>query len=162
MREISKKIILVGNVNVGKTSLVAQYVHKRFSENYFSTIGVRIEKKQVELKDTLLTMIIWDLAGETTQQNTPQSYFLGTLGIIYVLDISSPSSFLNAHNDLDFLRNKMPNVPILIAANKCDLLSDEALNKHLNMLPFKVNMVTSAKKAYHVEDLFLMLAEKML
>ncbi|MEL6538670.1 MAG: GTP-binding protein, partial [Bacteroidota bacterium] len=59
----SKKIILLGFYGVGKTSLVSQFVYKKFSDRYLTTIGVSIDKKVVEIEGRTLNMIIWDVAG---------------------------------------------------------------------------------------------------
>ena len=162
MNEISKKIILVGNINVGKTSLVNQFVHQRFSEQYISTIGVRIDKKQLLIKEQTLNMIIWDLAGESSQQNTPQSYFLGTGGVIYVVDISTQATYQNMDNDLTFLKMKLPSVPIIIAANKSDLSGPSDAQTKAHNMPSKPDFITSAKNGSNVDDLFQRLAELML
>jgi small GTP-binding protein len=162
MTEQSKKIILVGNVNVGKTSMVNRYVHHRFSEQYISTIGVRIDKKQITIKDNILNLIIWDLAGESSQQNTPQSYFLGSSGIIYVVDISAPPSFLNMNEDLAFLKSKLPGVPLVIAANKCDLLNAVETENVKKMMPTKPDFFCSAKEDLGVEEVFFRLGELLL
>ena len=162
MIEISKKIILVGSVNVGKTSLVNQYIHHRFSEQYISTIGVRIDKKQIEIKGTILNLIIWDLAGESSQQNTPQSYFLGAGGIIYVVDATSPPTFLNMSEEIAFLKSKLPHVPLLIVANKCDLLNDSEMNATKKLFPKTPDFLSSAKTGDYVEDVFSQLAELLL
>jgi small GTP-binding protein len=162
MNEISKKVILVGNINVGKTSMVNQFVHHRFSEQYISTIGVRIDKKQIVVKDHTLNLIIWDLAGESSQQNTPQSYFLGAGGIIYVVDLSAPPTFLNMNNDLEFLKLKLPTIPIIIAANKADLFAPAEVQNITQMMPTKPDFLTSAKNGTNVEELFTRLGELML
>ena len=55
---IQKKVCMIGPVSVGKTSLVARYVHSIFSETYLSTIGVKIDKKQLNVDGTELTLIL--------------------------------------------------------------------------------------------------------
>lgn len=154
MRELSKKVILLGNLGVGKTSLVNRFVFNRFSESYFSTIGVRIEKKAVIVDDSKIYMIIWDIAGERNQENTPQSYLLGTNGIIYVVDISNAASYQNAEVDITFLKKKLPGVPILMIANKIDLVSPTDKAAFVNSMPIKPDIFTSAKSNQNVELVF--------
>lgn len=154
MRELSKKVILLGNLGVGKTSLVNRFVFNRFSESYFSTIGVRIEKKAVVVDDSKINMIIWDIAGERNQENTPQSYLLGTNGIIYVVDISNPASYQNAASDITFLKKKLPTVPILVIANKVDLISAAEKATILKTMLIIPDIFTSAKSNQNVELVF--------
>lgn len=162
MRELNKKIILIGNINVGKTSMVARYVYHKFSEQYISTIGVRIDKKMITTDNAQINMIIWDLAGESNQQNTPQSYFLGAAAVIYVVDISSPPTFLNMEADINFVKSKIPEAIVLVAANKSDKLSETALQQHIAMMPMKPDYVTSAKENLHIETLFFELGVRLL
>ncbi|MFT5655355.1 MAG: small GTP-binding protein [Arenicella sp.] len=60
---ISKKIVMIGAWGVGKTSLVRQYVDSVFSEKYHSTIGVKVDKKVLQVDEQELTMVLWDIAG---------------------------------------------------------------------------------------------------
>ena len=59
-----KKICMLGTFAVGKTSLVAQFVHDIFSEKYLTTIGVKITKKSLELGGQPIELLLWDLNGE--------------------------------------------------------------------------------------------------
>ena len=84
MTEISRKVAILGQYGVGKSSLIRQFVHRKFSEKYLTTIGVKIDKKVMDLDGVELTMIIWDIAGETNQSKIPKSYQLGAHGVLYV------------------------------------------------------------------------------
>ena len=108
---ISKKVILIGSFAVGKTSLTNQFVHHRFSNEYIATLGVKIDKKQVQVKDTMVNMVIWDIADITTNNVVPESYFLGTHGVIYVFDLTRSSTFLALEQDLAYLDEKLPGIP---------------------------------------------------
>ena len=61
---LQKKICMLGGFSVGKTSLVKRYVQSIFSETYLTTVGVKIDKKTVDLSDRIVNLILWDLAGE--------------------------------------------------------------------------------------------------
>ena len=78
MSTVSKKIILIGNIGVGKTSLIQRFVHQKFSEEYLSTIGVKVDKKMVQINNRLLSMLIWDVAGDASQKNLNPNYLLGS------------------------------------------------------------------------------------
>ena len=60
---IQKKVCMVGLFGTGKTSLVQQFVHSLFSERYLSTVGVKIDRKPMEVDGVALTLVLWDLAG---------------------------------------------------------------------------------------------------
>tara|TARA_A100000171_G_scaffold48269_1_gene55526 strand:+ start:1211 stop:1687 length:477 start_codon:yes stop_codon:yes gene_type:complete len=158
---MNKKVILVGHFGVGKTSLVQQFVYSKFSEKYLTTIGVKIDKKVVEFEGYQMTLLIWDIAGETEQNSVSKSYKLGSHGIIYVFDLTRPSTYENLDKQLDYLKTLLPNAPIQILGNKKDLISEEELNsiKESIALSFKA---TSAKTGEHVEEAFIDLAKAML
>ncbi len=161
MQQISKKIILIGNFGVGKTSLVRQFVHQKFSDEYLTTLGVKIDKKNVEINDTSVNMIIWDIAGEVSQTKVPTSYYLGSHGIIYVFDLTRPSTFQNVEDDLNYIQKLLPNVPICFTGNKKDLLTEEELQETIKVIPREVNFFTSALTGESIEEMFQYIAEKM-
>nr|WP_255399467.1 Rab family GTPase [Roseivirga sp. 4D4] len=158
---MSKKVILIGHFGVGKSSLVQRFVHQKFSDQYITTIGVKIDKKIVKVGDMDVTMIIWDIAGEDSQQKIPASYKLGAHGALYVFDISRPSTFENLQAELESLNDVIPGIPVQVLANKMDLVNDEERGMILSRLPVQGVFETSAKTGLHVEEAFKQLAEKM-
>lgn len=157
----SKKIILIGHFNVGKTSLIQKFVHSKFSDDYLTTIGVNIEKKSVEINGEDLTMIIWDIAGEVTLERSQQAYLLGAHGIIYVFDLTRESTYQNIEDQMSFLDKKLPNAARIIIGNKCDILPKEEIEKIITSLPITCDYLSSAKTGENVEEMFLHLAKKM-
>ena len=85
---MQKKILLVGDFGVGKSSLVERFVHNRFSHEYQSTIGVVISKKTLSIENTELKLMIWDVAGSREISEVPASYYLGCAGILFVFDLT--------------------------------------------------------------------------
>ena len=83
---IQKKVCLLGTSGVGKTSLVARFVHSMFSDKYLTTVGVKIDKKTVPVDGTEVTLMIWDLAGDDDFQRLQASYLRGTSGYLLVAD----------------------------------------------------------------------------
>lgn len=158
---MNKKVILVGHFGVGKTSLVQQFVHSKFSEKYLTTIGVKIDKKVVEFDGHQMTLLIWDIAGETEQNSVSKSYKLGSHGIIYVFDVTRPSTYENLADQIDYLKSLLPNAPVQILGNKKDLISEAELESVTQAigLPFKA---TSAKTGEYVEEAFVDLSKAML
>ena len=59
-----KKVCVLGAFGVGKTSLVRRYVQSIFSDAYLTTVGVKIDKKNLNVGETPVTLILWDIAGE--------------------------------------------------------------------------------------------------
>lgn len=159
MKTISKKIILLGHFGVGKTSLIQRFVHTRFSEQYLTTIGVKIDKKEVVIGETRLNMLIWDIAGTGDQLEAPKSYLLGSKGVIYVTDLSRPSTYVKLETELEKIQSLIPGISLITVANKKDLFSPEELAEKLKDYPFDPNFLASAKTGESVEELFKALAE---
>lgn len=160
---ISKKVILTGSFGVGKTSLFNQFVYNRFNDKYLTTIGVKVNKKVVTIGDEELSMLLWDIAGEVSQDKVPVSYFLGASGVIYVFDLTRPITANNIKSDLAYLKNLLPeNVAIKIVGNKRDLIPDENIEEVLKSLNCDYDLLTSAKTGENVEDLFKALGEDLL
>lgn len=160
--QISKKVILLGLFGVGKTSLIKRFIHQKFDENYLTTIGVKVDKKVLNIHGVQLSMLIWDIAGESSHQKVPASYKLGSNGILYVFDVTRPSSFENIHRELAELNDLLPNVPIQIVANKIDLLDENSVENVLNNIGLKNIIRSSAKTGEGVEKAFEELGKAVL
>jgi len=158
---ISKKVILTGSFGVGKTSLFNQFLHSRFSEKYLTTIGVKVDKKVINIDGKELSMIIWDIAGEVAQDKVPTTYFLGASGIIYVFDLTRPSTFKNLLPDLEYLQEMTKGAVVKIVGNKKDLVTPEELAKVLEDVPAEVDITTSAKTGENVDHLFHLLGAEI-
>ena len=159
---ISKKIILTGSFGVGKTSLFNRFIYQQFSDKYLTTIGVKVNNKTIKIEDESISMMVWDVAGEVSQDKVPASYFLGASGIIYVMDLSRPLTFLNIESDIQFLRDLLPNGTIIIVANKKDLVSEEQLETIRQELARPFDYSTSAKTGENVEELFIEMGKRLL
>lgn len=159
--KISKKVILLGHFGVGKTSLVRRFVHEKFTEQYLTTIGVKVDKKEIETDDRLVTMIIWDIEGGAVQSKLPQSYFLGAHGIIYVFDLMRPSTYSNIEAELEYFRNLLPKASVQIIGNKTDLLDEIDLEDFERDHAGIYDYLSSAKTGVNVEPMFANLAKLM-
>ena len=159
---ISKKIILTGSFGVGKTSLFNQYIHSIFDNKYLTTIGVKVSKKTIDIDGRELSMLIWDIAGEVSQDKVPLSYFMGAEGIIYVFDITRQSTVANLKTDLEYLKKIVPNSTTRIVGNKKDLLDADQIAAFLAEHDLKPDILTSAKTGENVAQLFYDLGAAML
>ena len=158
---ISKKVILTGSFGVGKTSLFNQFIFNKFSDRYLTTIGVKVNKKTIVVNGRELSLLLWDIAGEVAQDKVPNSYFLGASGIIYVFDLTRPSTYKNIKEDLDYLKEITKGGIIKIVGNKSDLLDAEKIEKVKSEIPVGWDIITSAKTGENVNELFQILGAEL-
>jgi small GTP-binding protein len=159
---ISRKVILTGSFGVGKTSLFNQFIYSKFDEKYLTTIGVKVNKKSIIIDDQEISILLWDIAGEISQDKVPVSYFLGASAMIYVFDVTRPSTQINLTNDINFLEKMLPDGIIKIVANKKDLVDEAQLATILASVSKPVDIATSAKTGENVEEFFTALARELM
>jgi len=161
------KVIILGDSGVGKTSLMNQYVNKRFSNQYKATIGADFLTKEVMVDDRLVTMQLWDTAGQERFQSLGVAFYRGADCCILVYDVNSTKSFetLDSWRD-EFLIQASPrqpeNFPFVLLGNKIDLESTKqrvvSSKRAMTWCQEKGNIPyfeTSAKEATNVEKAFL-------
>lgn len=159
---ISKKVILTGSFGVGKTSLFNQFMFSKFSDKYLTTISVKVNKKSIIIDGRELSMLLWDIAGEVAQNKVPDTYFLGASGVIYVFDLTRPSTYEKLHTDLEHLQKLTEGAVIKVVGNKRDLVSEEDLKRVNAELPAPYDILTSAKTGENVDQLFYTLGAELL
>jgi len=158
--QVSKKIVVLGHFGVGKTSLIRRFVEDSFSDNYKVSIGVHITKKVVEVStEEEVSLILWDLEGTDDLTTIRDAYLLGTHGVVFVFDVTRPSTFQALNADLDIVRSKISKTPLLVVGNKVDLVLKEDLETLFTKNNIETNFLTSAKTGNAVNDLFLHLAK---
>ena len=158
---ISKKICMVGAFAVGKTSLVRQFVESIFSEKYHTTIGVKIDKRQVEVKGEKVQLMLWDIEGVDIFTDLKPSYLRGASGIIIVIDGTRPNTIEVAKQIKNLVNQHLNQPKLLLLANKSDLRDNWQIQiDHLNALGFESTDIfaTSAKNGENVEEAFQRLA----
>ena len=150
------KVCLLGNFGVGKTSLVARYVRNTFSDKYLTTVGVKVDTRQVSLGDDEHTLVIWDVEGSDSVSPLQAAYLRGANGLLLVADGTREHTLQAALGLLDELREERPDLPAVIAINKLDLLSQWQIRiDDLRSLSAAAPVVcTSALDASNVESAF--------
>jgi len=160
---IRKKILLLGDFSVGKTSLVKRFLDGTFDEKYLTTIGVRISKKIVTLNEVECEMIIWDIEGSTPRKKISLGYYRGASGAIFVGDVTRHETIDALVHHKEIFLSENPDSKFVVAYNKVDLLNSIAKDRiELEIENDSDIFLTSAKDDQNVEDLFIKLMENML
>lgn len=159
--------------SVGKTSLMNQYVHRRFNNQYKATIGADFLTKEVMIDDKAVTLQIWDTAGQERFQSLGVAFYRGADSCVLVYDITDMKSFENLELWSDeFLVHAAPRnketFPFVVLGNKADLAPSRrqvSLKKAKAWCEEKGNIPhfeTSAKESHNVEQAFLQIARNAL
>ena len=156
---IRKKILLLGDFSVGKTSLVKRYVDGAFDDKYLTTIGVKISKKLCTIEGVECEMLIWDIEGSTPSKKISLGYYRGASGAIFVSDIGRRETVNSLDEHKDIFLSENPNAAYVTAYNKADKLTEIAKE---NIVLDDDTFLTSAKDDFNVEELFMQLMKKML
>jgi len=130
--ELLYKILVVGDISVGKTSMIKRYVHKIFAYNSKPTIGVDFALKCIRWdKNTNVRLQLWDISGQERFGTMTRVYYREAVGAFVVFDVTRHNTFESVKKwklDLDakvYLPNTNANLPIILLANKIDLLNGE-------------------------------------
>src|SRR6516165_782855 len=124
---LQRKICMIGGFSVGKTSLVKRYVESIFSETYLTTVGVKIDKKSVDLADRIVNLILWDIAGEDDTSALRMSYLRGSAGYVLVADGTRPSTLEVALSLRERVEADCGPLPFVLLLNKSDLKEQWAI-----------------------------------
>lgn len=155
---------MIGAFATGKTSLVSRFVKGIYSDSYHTTVGVKIDRKLIKVKQEL-KLILWDLYGEDDFQKVWTSYLRGSSGYILVVDRTRRYTLDKAISLQQRVEETIGKVPFIIMLNKSDLTDeweiDEAAINELSQRNWTI-VNGSAKTGLGVEESFLSLAEKML
>lgn len=162
---IQKKICMIGDFAVGKTSLVARFVRQTFSDKYLTTIGVKIDTKLINLSHEQIKLILWDIAGSDALSTVTTSYLRGAAGYLLVVDGTRKPTWDTALNLQQLVNSQIGNKPFIILLNKADLQEQWEINNldiAEQLQQGRMVIHTSAKTGTGVEDAFKQLAMKLL
>lgn len=162
MITFDKKVCLLGDFGVGKTSLVHRFVYNYFEDKYTSTVGVRVSRKVLSIArgadHVELGMVLWDIASDDNFVWLQDRYLQGATGAVLVCDLTRPETLHNLRHYVIKLLQINPRVFFVLATNKNDLVDRrqitgaqiEAFGAEFNISYY----FTSAKTGAQVEELF--------
>lgn len=158
------KLCMLGDFGVGKTSLVARFVHSTFSDKYLTTIGVKVDTKEVALDGRgVCKLVIWDIAGRSHLDALNMTYLRGASALLLVADGTRERSLNTALDLLMQSRTMLPEARVVLAVNKLDLVerwevAPAALAELRRSLPVHE---TSARSGEGVEATFADIATRL-
>jgi len=168
LRDILKKVVLLGDGGVGKTSLIARYVVNKFDDKYIATIGTKVSRKDIQVvKPNLiinLRMMIWDILGQKEYSKIRSASLSGAQGLILVGDLSRPETIKSLQDFwLKEVQAQVGGIPTVVVGNKVDLAEKnsmtaavvEAMGQRLGY----PTLLTSAKTGANVEEIFTTLGD---
>jgi hypothetical protein len=161
---LQKKICMLGAFGVGKTSLMRRFVETIFSDNYLTTVGVKLDKKTITVAGETVNLILWDIAGEDDTAAVRTTYLRGSAGYLLVVDGTRAGTLDVARAINARAEAEIGKLPFLLLVNKCDLREEwtipESTFDELAGLGWTVRF-TSAKTGESVEAAFQELAERV-
>ncbi len=165
MKILQKKICILGDFGVGKTSLVKRFVKNEFSEKYLTTVGVKMDTKLVDVGDeTRVKLVIWDIAGENGLKKISQNYLRGSAGFLLVIDGSRANTLDVALDMKQGILQLQGDIPFVALLNKHDLKEQwEIAEADIARLNAEAGQVffTSAKTGDNVETAFRELGRRL-
>jgi small GTP-binding protein len=171
LKEIKKKVILLGDGAVGKTSLIRKFVINKFDDNYLHTIGFKITAKDIQVTTNgqthFIKLQIWDILGQKGYIELHKSSLPGTAGVFLVADITRKETLKSLETYwIPQFKSIVGSVPFVILANKYDLTDEAEFGvEELTKVATKYGVpyfLTSAKNGANVKKAFITLGKRML
>jgi len=170
-RQIKRKVLLIGDGAVGKTSLIKKFVMDKFDDKYITTIGTKITKKDLRFSrpdsEISLTLMIWDILGQKGYTGIQASSYKGAEGAMVVCDLTRKETLANiVEYWIPELQKVSGSIPLIFVGNKCDLVEQRQISESdLIAMAAKyqsLSFFASAKTGENVEIIFSKLGEMVL
>ncbi len=166
--DITIKLALLGDSGVGKTSLITQYVQKKFEHDYKPTLGVNIVAKELVIDEFNCQLVLWDIAGQDKYDFSRKMFFQGCIGALCVYDITRIDTLTNiASKWVNDIKEFGKDATFLLIGNKDDLQDSKTITTEQGQkLADEINAIefieTSAKSGNNVEQAFKTLVIQVL
>ncbi len=156
MRTPLIKVVVAGDGNVGKTSLIRCYIEGKFEISRVATIGVDFHTHTVQLPDGPVKLSIWDMAGQDHFRFLRSSFYRGSCAAILVYDVTSPESLEHLVKWREEILQVVPDEPFILIGNKIDLerTQDPEIARRFSKMIKAPYLETSALTGEGVSDLF--------
>ena len=172
MKYFRRKICLLGDAAVGKTSLIRRFVEDVFDDKYLVTLGTKVTMKELNIKSPKMkqrlkmTLMIWDIMGQKELKRLLTSFYNGAKGALIVADITRKETLESIDDWILSLHNCVGKVPVLLLLNKSDLMDQTAIKQDEIIDLAKKHdisfLFTSAKTGKNVDKAFMRLSEMLL
>ena len=160
----SRKVCMVGDFGVGKTSSVERFVNNVFSDKYLTTIGVKVDTKVIEVNNAEIKLVVWDIAGRNRFGNIEFTYLRGSASYLLVVDGTRRSTLVTALELRDSIEERYGQIPYVMLINKADLEEEWEITEEdisdLKSQEVKV-FITSAKTGDNIEEAFIELSQAL-
>lgn len=166
LRKYIFKLTVLGDAEVGKTSIIYRYSENRFIGRYIPTIGIDFSAKLMSLGEYNVNLVIWDLGGQHKYRVLRKHYLEGSRGSILVYDITNRDSFDHINRWFDDVSRHCGRVPCILVGNKADMENERVIasrdgEKLADKLGIKF-IEASAKSGLNVNKAFDSIAKMMI
>lgn len=165
--DILFKIILIGDINTGKTTLVRRYIENKFDDHSIATIGIDFKIKTIKLKDKVIKLHIWDTSGQERFKAITTSYYRACHGIIITYDVTERDTYINVTNWLEDISRYVAdekNVIKILVGTKADSNIRCTTHEEIDTLCKTHNLIhmeCSSKLDIGVNELFSRLTDEL-
>ena len=164
--EIILKIIILGDMMVGKTTFLLKYIDNFAPKLYISTMGIDYKIKKIKYKDIDVLLQIWDTAGQERYKVITKSFVKGADAIIYMYDITNKESFINIKKWIEDTDEYSFNAKKIIIGNKIDMeekreVSDEMKDNLINEMNIEIMEVSAKNENNNINEVFVVLLKNI-
>ena len=164
--EIILKIIILGDMMVGKTTFLLKYIDNFAPKLYISTMGIDYKIKKIKYKDIDVLLQIWDTAGQERYKVITKSFVKGADAIIYMYDITNKESFINIKKWIEDTDEYSFNAKKIIIGNKIDMeekreVTDEMKDNLINEMNIEIMEVSAKNENNNINEVFVVLLKNI-